>query len=52
MTLFDMLVRSLIEYGSITCYPYTKRDTRRVVRVQNIFLFVFISIEHPKHNKL
>ncbi|XP_008181877.1 uncharacterized protein LOC103309080 [Acyrthosiphon pisum] len=53
LALYNALVRSVIEYGSIVWSPYTTVDNCRIDRVQNSFMRFAgycLNIPHPPHD--
>ncbi|XP_060873016.1 uncharacterized protein LOC132946913 [Metopolophium dirhodum] len=53
LALYNALVRSVIEYGSIVWSPYTTVDICRIDRVQNSFMRFAgycLNIPHPPHD--
>lgn len=53
LALYNALVRSIIEYGSIVWSPYTTADICRIDRVQNSFMRLAgycLNIPHPPHD--
>lgn len=53
LALYNALVRSVIEYGSIVWSPYTTVDISRIDRVQNSFMRFAgycLNIPHPPHD--